>query len=129
MVQFQALRAARRWRAARTARHVEDRRRRPGSPGAAAIPEPQGTTWLQRRFDRCTYPLLTEPYIIDVDTTVKPLYGEQVGAVVRYDPQKKGRPCHVHHSDLRAGVRLVMRAGRCPATSTGANMPRPDCRL
>lgn len=27
----------------------------------AAIPEPEGTTWLQRHLDRCTYPLLAEP--------------------------------------------------------------------
>ena len=73
-----------------------------------AIAGPNGHDWLQRHIDRCTYPLLTEPYIIDIDTTVKPLYGHQEGAVVSYNPKKLGRPSHVHHTYMLAGLRLVM---------------------
>ena len=72
------------------------------------IAEHDGTTWLQRHIDRCTYPLLSEPYILDIDTTVKPLYGHQEGAVVGYNPKKPGRPSHVHHTYMLAGLRLVM---------------------
>jgi hypothetical protein len=58
---------------------------------------------------RDTYgPLLSEPYILDVDTTVKPLYGKQEGAVVGYNPHKPGRPAHAYHTYLIANVRLVM---------------------
>ena len=51
-----------------------------------------GRSWLQEQLDYCTRPLLREPWILDVDTTVKPLYGHQEGAVVGYNPKKPGRP-------------------------------------
>ncbi len=35
---------------------------------------------------------LNTPWILDCDTTVKPLYGHQTGAEVSYNPQKPGRP-------------------------------------
>jgi hypothetical protein len=73
-----------------------------------AIDEQDGLAWMQRHLDRCTYPLLSEPYIIDIDTTVKPLYGRQEGAAVSYNPKKPGRPSHVHHTYMLAGLRLVM---------------------
>ncbi|MGH8648305.1 MAG: transposase, partial [Burkholderiales bacterium] len=73
-----------------------------------AIDERQGLAWLERHMDRCTSPLLGEPYIIDIDTTVKSLFGHQEGAVVSYNPHKRGRPSHVHHTYMLAGLRLVM---------------------
>ena len=60
----------------------------------AAMPEHAGLDWLQRHIDATVRPLLGEPYIIDIDTTVKPLYGHQEGAVVSYNPKKPGRPSH-----------------------------------
>ena len=39
---------------------------------------------------------------------MKPLYGHREGAVISYDPKKLGRPSHVHHTDMPAGLRLVM---------------------
>ena len=45
------------------------------------IDERAGVEWLQEHLDYCTRPLLDEPWILDVDTTVKPLYGHQEGAV------------------------------------------------
>jgi len=74
----------------------------------AAIPQEAGLAWLKRHLDRCVLPLLGERYIIDIDTTVKPLYGHQEGAVVSYNPKKPGRPSHVHHTYMLAGLRLVM---------------------
>ena len=64
----------------------------------AAMPEQAGLDWLQAHIDQCTLPLLGERYIVDIDTTVKPLYGHQEGAVVSYNPKKPGRPSHVHHT-------------------------------
>ena len=63
-------------------------------------------------------PLLTEPWILDVDTTVKPLYGRQEGAVVGYNPLKPGRPSHAYHSFMVGGVRLIWTLRRNPATAT-----------
>src|SRR6202008_416969 len=38
------------------------------------IEEEAGRGWLQEQLDYCPRPLLGEPWILDVDTTVKPLY-------------------------------------------------------
>ena len=72
-----------------------------------AIDEEQGAVWLRRHLDYCTAPLLAEPWILDIDTTVKPLYGHQEGAVVGYNPKKPGRPSHCYHTYSMAGSRLV----------------------
>ena len=57
----------------------------------AAIEEEAGANWMRGRLDHCVEPLLSEPWILDVDTTTKPLYGHQEGAVVGYNPKKPGR--------------------------------------
>jgi hypothetical protein len=55
-------------------------------------------------------PLLSEPRILDIDTTVKPLYGHQEGAVVSYNSNKRGRPSHSYHCYMMANLRLVLAA-------------------
>ena len=87
-----------------------------------AMPEEEGLEWLQRHIDRCTHPLLGEDYIIDIDVTVKPLYGHQEGAVVSYNPKKPGRPSHVLHTYMLAGLRLVLGVETAPGNEhTGAH--------
>jgi hypothetical protein len=54
--------------------------------------------WLGRHLRKCYEPLLEEDWILDIDTTVKPLYGHQEGAERGYNPVKPGRPSHVYHS-------------------------------
>ena len=76
--------------------------------GLKAVPEKEGSGWMQTQIDKCVEPLLSEDYIIDIDTTVKLLYGHQEGAVVGYNPKKPGRPSHVLHTYMLAGPRLVM---------------------
>jgi len=51
---------------------------------------------------------LSEPWILDIDTTVKPLYGHQEGAAVSYNPHKPGRPSHSYHTYMLANLRLVL---------------------
>ena len=72
------------------------------------IDEEAGLSWQQEHLDYCTRPLLSEPWILDTDTTVKPLYGHQEGAVVSYNPHKPGRPSHSFHSYILANLRLVL---------------------
>ena len=79
-----------------------------------AIPEAAGLQWEQAHINRCTLPLLAENYIIDIDPTVKPLYGHQEGAVIGYNPKKPGRPSHVHHTYMLAGLRLVLGVETAP---------------
>ena len=48
----------------------------------AAIHQTEGAVWLRGHLAFCVEPLLAEPWILDVDTTIKPLYGHQEGATV-----------------------------------------------
>ena len=50
-----------------------------------AIPEDEGVGWLEGHLRESTAPLLDAPWILDIDTTIKPLYGKQEGAVVSYN--------------------------------------------
>jgi hypothetical protein len=75
-----------------------------------AIPEQQGIDWLEAQLQSSVNSLLDVPWIMDIDSTVKPLFGHQEGAVVGYNPQKPGRPSHSYHTYLMAGLRLVIGA-------------------
>ncbi|HEV7512732.1 MAG TPA: transposase [Candidatus Acidoferrum sp.] len=75
-----------------------------------AIPEGEGVAWLDSHLSESVMPLLDAPWILDIDTTIKPLYGKQEGAVVSYNPKKPGRPSHSYHTYLMAGLRLVVGA-------------------
>lgn len=73
-----------------------------------AIPEAEGVSWLDNHLLESIAPLLDAAWILDIDSTVKPLYGKQEGAVVSYNPKKPGRPSHSYHTYLMAGLRLVL---------------------
>jgi len=90
-----------------------------------AIREVEGTEWLQRHLDFCTAPLLGEPWIMDIDTTIKPLYGHQEGAVLGYNPKKPGRPSHVYHTYMLANLRLVLGVDVMPGNQHSANHSAP----
>lgn len=76
--------------------------------GLKAIDESAGSGWLKRHIGRTVLGLLDAPWILDVDVTIKPLYGKQQGAVVGYNPHKPGRPSHAYHSYQVSGVRLML---------------------
>jgi Transposase DDE domain group 1 len=48
------------------------------------------------------------PWVLDIDATVKPLYGRQEGAQAGYNPAKPGRPSHVLHTFWMGSLRLVL---------------------
>jgi hypothetical protein len=56
--------------------------------------ENAGIDWLEKHLKKCYEHLLTLPWILDLDASVKPLYGKQEAAKVGYNPQKSGRPSH-----------------------------------
>lgn len=68
----------------------------------------EGVTWLQTHLYKCYQPVLDVPWILDVDTTVKVLYGKQEGAVVGYNPKKPGRPSHTYHTFSIANLRVIL---------------------
>ena len=76
--------------------------------GLDKIEDRVGAAWLCGHLDDTLRPLLGELWILDCDTTVKPLYGHQEGAVVGYNPHKPGRPSHAYHSFQVAGLRLIL---------------------
>ena len=66
--------------------------------GLAKLDEAAGLVWLRTHLDYCSSPLLSEPWVLDIDSTIKPLYGSQEGARVGYNPHKPGRPSHCYHN-------------------------------
>ena len=76
--------------------------------GFSKIDEEAGADWLRTQLKNSYDALLSEPWILDIDTTVKPLYGHQEGAVVGYNPTKPGRPSHVYHSYVIGNLRLIL---------------------
>jgi Transposase DDE domain group 1 len=72
------------------------------------IDEETGAAWMRRHLMRSITPALSEPWILDVDTTIKTLYGRQEGAEVGYNPRKPGRPSHAYHSYWVGNLRLVL---------------------
>src|SRR4051795_4392032 len=66
------------------------------------------TVWTRQHLAATYEPLLSEPWILDMDATVKPLYGHQEQAVLGYNPGKPGRPSHVYHCYFIAAIRLVV---------------------
>ena len=72
------------------------------------LDEAAGVTWLQQHLDDSIAPLLSIPWILDSDVTVKPLYGHQEGAEKGYNPHKPGRPSHTYHTYFIANLRLIL---------------------
>jgi hypothetical protein len=64
--------------------------------------------WQQGHLRACWEPLLYEPWVLDIDTTIKTIYGHQEGAQVGYNPHKPGRPSHTYHTYFIARIRIVL---------------------
>lgn len=56
------------------------------------------TLWMDIHLNRTFEALLSEPWILDLDATVKTLYGQQEEARLGYNPHKPGRPSHVYQA-------------------------------
>jgi Transposase DDE domain group 1 len=91
-----------------------------------ALQEEASERWLKQHLRASYEPLLEEPWALDVDTTVKPLYGHQEDARVGYNPQKPGRPSHAYHSYFIANLRLVMDVEVQAGNQTAASFAQPD---
>jgi len=67
-----------------------------------------GRLWAQTHLVKTLAPLLALDWVLDIDVTVKPLYGLQEGAVLGYNPQKPGRPSHTLHTFMLTKARLIL---------------------
>jgi hypothetical protein len=91
----------------------------------SGLKEEASAVWLKRHLQASYEPLLVEPWALDVDTTVKLLYGHQEEAKVGYNPQKPGRPSHAYHSYFIANLRLVMDVEVQAGNQTAASFAQP----
>lgn len=66
------------------------------------------TLWMDRHTDESYAALLEQEWILDLDATVKTLYGRQEEARVGYNPMKPGRPSHVYQAMLFSAAKLVL---------------------
>jgi hypothetical protein len=81
--------------------------------------------WLHQHLARSYDELLSEPWILDVDGTVKPLYGRQEQAVRGYNPGKHGRPSHVYQTYFVAAIRMVLDVEVQPGNQTASVYAQP----
>lgn len=66
--------------------------------------------WMRDALMHSVRDSLERPWVLDLDATIKPLYGRQEGAEVGYNPHKPGRPSHVLHTFWVGNLRLVLDA-------------------
>ena len=95
------------------------RRARAKGHGEAAV-EAAVAAWWQHHLRKSYGPLLSVPWILDIDSTIKTIYGHQEGAEVGYHPHKRGRPAHVCHTYLMGGTRVVLDVEVPPGKQTAA---------
>jgi hypothetical protein len=63
---------------------------------------------------------LDTKWILDIDVTIKPIYGHQEGATLGYNPQKPGRPSHAFHTYWIATLRLCLDVEVHPGNQSAA---------
>jgi hypothetical protein len=66
--------------------------------GLAAMVPAASEPWTRQALMASVREALDRPWILDMDATIKPLYGRQEGAEIGYNPHKPGRPSHVLHT-------------------------------
>jgi Transposase DDE domain group 1 len=81
--------------------------------------------WLRPQLLCSVQAALETPWILDIDTTVKTLFGKQDGAEVSYNPHKPGRPSHALHTYYVGGLRQVLDVVVCPGKQQAAAHARP----
>ncbi len=80
---------------------------------AAMAPE-ASEPWMRSALMASVREALQRPWVLDLDATIKPLYGRQEGAEIGYNPHKPGRPGHVLHTFWVGNLRLVLDAVLSP---------------
>ena len=83
------------------------------------------TVWTRQHLAATYEPLLSEPWVLDMDATVKPLYGHQEQAVLGYNPGKPGRPSHVYHCYFIAAIRLIVEVEVQAGNRTASQYAQP----
>ena len=90
----------------------------------ASIPEDEALAWVWRENLHLLQDVVAEDYVLDLDPTVKPVYGRQEGAEIGYNPQKPGRPSHCYHTLCIAKLRMVLAVVVHPGNETSGTHSR-----
>jgi hypothetical protein len=72
------------------------------------IDEPSSAAWMRPALMHSVREALDRPWVLDMDASIKPLYGRQEGAEIGYNPSKPMRPSHVLHTFWVGNLRLVL---------------------
>jgi len=75
-----------------------------------AVTEDEAEHWMHQALMHSVRQALDQPWVLDLDTTIKPLFGHQQGAEQGFNPHKRGRPSHVLHTYWVGNLRLVLDA-------------------
>ena len=76
--------------------------------GMLRIGEEASSQWQRPALMNSVRAALDHAWILDIDASIKPLYGRQEGALLGYNPHKPGRPSHVLHTYWVGNLRLVL---------------------
>jgi len=74
------------------------------------IDESASAAWMRPALMHSVREALDRPWVLDIDASIKPLYGRQEGAQIGYNPSKPKRPSHVLHTFWVGNLRLVLDA-------------------
>ena len=90
-----------------------------------SVDQKKAEVWLNPHLTVPLHPVMQDGWILDVNTTVKPIYGKQEGAEVGYNPPKPGRPSYCYHSYLIANLRLFLGVDVTPGYESNSphNLP------
>jgi hypothetical protein len=72
------------------------------------IDEAASAVWMRPALMHSVREALDRPWVLDIDASIKPLYGRQEGAEIGYNPAKPMRPSHVLHTFWVGNLRLVL---------------------
>lgn len=86
--------------------------------GLMKIDAKEGLAWAFRQNIHCLAPILPENYVLDLDPTVKTVYGDQEGAEVGYNPHKPGHKSHCYHTMSIASLRMPVGVIVLPGNET-----------
>lgn len=76
--------------------------------GIKRMDENDALNWLDHHLKRSWEPMTEYDWILDIDSTVKPVFGHQEGAKIGYNPAYKGRPSYSYHSYFIANIRICL---------------------
>jgi hypothetical protein len=89
----------------------------------------KSTAWMDAALEESTREALSTDWILDVDTTIKLLFGHQDGAEIGYNPTKPGRPSHTLHTYWIGNIRLVLDVEVQSGKACAAKHSLPRLRL